>query len=106
MVGIPAPRLASSKIVYAVHTFFLDTGKLAIYSLDRRLQQASFIVGFYLLDMIFSPTRISKLKYPLDPSGKRIPQVLGSYDLPAGIGSRFTRGHQQERARDLPRCES
>jgi len=34
----------------------------------------SFILAFYLLDMIFFPTRISKLKDPSDPSGKRILQ--------------------------------
>ncbi|KAF8843467.1 GWT1-domain-containing protein [Paxillus ammoniavirescens] len=32
----------------------------------------SFILGYYLLDMLFFPTRISKLKDPSDPSGKRI----------------------------------
>ena len=34
----------------------------------------SFILGFYLIDMIFFPTRTSKLKDPLDPLGKRILQ--------------------------------
>ncbi|KAI9567728.1 GWT1-domain-containing protein [Boletus coccyginus] len=34
----------------------------------------SFVLAFYLLDMIFFPTRISKLKDPSDPSGKRILQ--------------------------------
>ncbi|KAG8216125.1 GWT1-domain-containing protein [Butyriboletus roseoflavus] len=34
----------------------------------------SFILSFYLLDMIFFPTRISKLKDPSDPSGKKILQ--------------------------------
>ncbi|KAG9308307.1 GWT1-domain-containing protein [Chiua virens] len=34
----------------------------------------SFILAFYLLEMTFFPTRISKLKDPSDPSGKRILQ--------------------------------
>ncbi|KIJ64800.1 hypothetical protein HYDPIDRAFT_111404 [Hydnomerulius pinastri MD-312] len=34
----------------------------------------SFILGYYLLDMLFFPTRLSKLKDPSDPSGKRILQ--------------------------------
>ncbi|KIK98871.1 hypothetical protein PAXRUDRAFT_133223 [Paxillus rubicundulus Ve08.2h10] len=32
----------------------------------------SFILGYYLLDMLFFPTRISKLRDLSDPSGKRI----------------------------------
>ncbi|KAF9224938.1 GWT1-domain-containing protein [Gyrodon lividus] len=34
----------------------------------------SFVLGYYLLDMLFFPARISKLKDPSDPSGKRILQ--------------------------------
>ena len=34
----------------------------------------SFILAFYLIDMVFFPTRVSKLKDPSDPSGKRILQ--------------------------------
>ncbi|KAF9238094.1 GWT1-domain-containing protein [Melanogaster broomeanus] len=34
----------------------------------------SFILGYYLLDMLFFPTRILKIKDPSEPSGKRILQ--------------------------------
>lgn len=34
----------------------------------------SFILAFYFLDMIFFPARISKVRDPSDPSGKRILQ--------------------------------
>ncbi|KAF8128591.1 GWT1-domain-containing protein [Boletus edulis] len=44
------------------------------YTLWIVAYNTSFILAFYLLDMIFFPTRISKLRDPSDPSGKRILQ--------------------------------
>jgi len=32
----------------------------------------SFILGYILLDMVFFPTRTSKIRDPTDPSGKRL----------------------------------
>lgn len=56
-----------------VYTFFLIQANLP-YILWIVAFNTSFILAFYLLDMIFFPTRISKLKDPSDPSGKRILQ--------------------------------
>ncbi|KAF8558649.1 GWT1-domain-containing protein [Imleria badia] len=49
----------------------------------------SFIFAFYLLDMIFFPTRISKLKDPSDPSGKRILQEDPTTSTPQSAPALF-----------------
>ena len=49
----------------------------------------SFILIFYLLDMIFFPSRISKLKDPSDPSGKRILQEDPTTSTPKAAPALF-----------------
>ncbi|KAH0831252.1 GWT1-domain-containing protein [Lanmaoa asiatica] len=49
----------------------------------------SFILAFYLLDMIFFPTHLSKLKDPSDPSGKRILQEDPTTSTPKSAPALF-----------------
>lgn len=61
---------ASSKIVHSLSPIQANLP----YILWIVAFNTSFILAFYLLDIIFFPTRISRLKDPSDPSGKSILQ--------------------------------
>ena len=63
---------SASLLTFYAHFFSLQAN--LPYILWIVAFNTSFVLAIYFLDMIFFPTRISKLKDPSDPSGKRILQ--------------------------------